>query len=48
MTITPGWEIEGLSTETKPTDAPDNSTFLEKDTGKVFVFEESNKTWYEL
>ena len=41
-------ELWGLSTETKPLDVPDCSIFLEKDTGEVYVFESSNKTWYKL
>jgi len=46
--------LDGLSTDTKPTDYIDNaligngSTFYEMDTQKVFKFDEENKVWHEM
>lgn len=37
-------EYRGKSTDTKPTNAPTNSTFLELDTGDVYYIDE-DKTW---
>ncbi len=34
----------GLSTDTKPTNAPPGSKFREADTGKVYVFHDGD--WY--
>ena len=45
--------LEGLSTDTKPTDKIDNahigngSSFYEFDTKKFFKFDEENKIWIE-
>lgn len=36
----------GLATDTKPTTAGENSTFIEMDTGKLYYF--SNGTWSEF
>lgn len=47
-TKAPGWELKGLSSEDKPLDAPNGSTFLEMDTGNVFMFDATGKTWYKL
>lgn len=44
----PGWELKGLSSESKPLDAPNGSTFIEMDTGNVYMFDAENGTWYEL
>lgn len=44
----PGWELKGLSSESKPLDAPNGSTFLEMDTGSVYMFDATNGTWYKL
>ena len=44
-------DLVGLSTDTKPVDKEwlgNGSTFLEMNTGKVFVYDEVNKTWREL
>ena len=44
-------DIRGLSTDTKPTKAdgvPHGSTFIEMDTGKCFMFNINNDTWYEI
>lgn len=38
--------LRGLSTDTKPTTAGENSTFIEMDTGKLYYF--SNGTWSEF
>jgi len=38
----------GVSTEPKPTDCPNGSTFLEKDTGLMQIFEEGNWTPKDL
>lgn len=39
-------ELVGLSTDTKPTKIADGSTFLELDTGNVFMA--LNGSWYAL
>ena len=39
----------GLSTDEKPVDGVQNGEALvEMDTGKVFTFDEENKTWREM
>ena len=38
-------DIIGLSTESKPTDVVDGTTFLEVNTSKFYIFYEG--TWYE-
>lgn len=40
-------EYYGLSTDRKPLDAPNASTFYEFDTVKLYVFDKDNKTWHE-
>jgi hypothetical protein len=43
-----GFELYGLSTDTKPVEGVDNACiFYEMDTKKVFLFDEQNKTWLE-
>ena len=43
------YEFRGLSTDEKPIERVGNgSVFIEIDTGKVFIFDEQNKTWREL
>ena len=43
------YEFRGLSTDEKPIERVGNgSIFIEIDTGKVFIFDEQNKTWREL
>lgn len=37
----------GLSTDAKPTNVPNTSTFYEMDTKKVFFFDEQNAVWVE-
>ena len=42
-------DFRGLSTDSKPTeDVPNGSTFLEMDTGKVYVYNEAGGAWLEL
>lgn len=47
-------EVVGLSSDNKPTERigdyyiMNGSTFLEMDTGKVYIYSEGNKTWYDL
>lgn len=41
-------ELYGLSGDTKPIDVKNGSVFMEMDTGKVSIFDEENKKWYEL
>lgn len=48
VTITTGWDLRGLSSDTKPTNCPNGTTFLEMNTGKVFAFDGAAKQWYEL
>lgn len=38
-------DYRGLSTDEKPLDASNGSTFLEIDTGNVFCFDRGNKKW---
>ena len=38
----------GLSTDTKPTSAPNGSTFLEMDTSNVYIFDAENEEWRAL
>lgn len=46
-------ELYGLSTDTKPTETfkgaaiPNASIFYEMNTGKVYMYDEENATWYE-
>jgi len=48
------FEFRGLSTDDKPTqkyveqDVSNGSTFIEMDTGKVFMFNESELAWVEI
>lgn len=48
ITKEPGWELKGLSSDTKPNDAPNGSTFLEMDTGDVYAFDATNTQWRKL
>lgn len=41
-------ELRGLSTDTKPTDVGNGSIFIEIDTGKILMFDETNKQWKEI
>ncbi len=40
-------DLIGLSTDTKPVDVRNASTFYEMDTKKIYLFDEQNKTWLE-
>lgn len=48
VTMNTGWDLRGLSTDQKPTNCPNGSTFLEMDTSKVFAFDKANTQWREL
>ena len=42
-------QLRGLSTDTKPTtDVPNGSSFLEMDTGNVYMWDDENKQWRQL
>ncbi len=46
-------ELRGLSTDTKPTEIggkkiDNGSTFIEVDTGKVYMYDLENKQWNEV
>lgn len=43
-----GHDLRGLSSDTKPTDVPNGSTFIEMDTGNVFMFDEQNSQWRQM
>lgn len=49
-TVTTGWDLRGLSTDTKPTyeQVPNGSTYLEMDTGNVYVFDKAGTRWLLL
>lgn len=46
-TMTTGWDLRGLSTDTKPTGSqiPNGSSFLEMDTGSVYFWDKENSQW---
>ena len=44
----PFLDYRGLSTDTKPTDAPNGSTFFEIDTGNAYMFNAAIGTWTEI
>lgn len=47
--ISPFWDIRGKSTDEKPTvGIPNGSTYLEVNTGKLFVYDEEAKQWNEV
>lgn len=46
-------ELRGLSTDTKPLtvdskEIANGTTFIEIDTGKIYLFDEENKLWKEI
>lgn len=45
-----GADFVGLSTDTKPTEStvPNGATFIEMDTGNVYMFDKQNNTWRAL
>lgn len=42
-----GNEYAGLSTDTKPSNVPNGSRFYEIDSGKYYVYDADNDTWYD-
>ena len=40
-------DIIGLSTDDKPTAVGNGSSFIEMDTGSVFLFDKANSEWHE-
>ena len=43
------YDIRGLSTDSKPTEnIPNASTFIEINTGKVYMFNGASSTWVEV
>lgn len=40
-------DMYGLSTDTKPTNVGNASTFYEMDTKKLFMFDAQNRVWLE-
>ena len=42
------YEYYGLSTDEKPSKAPNGSSWVEMDTGKIYFFSEDGQTWYEF
>lgn len=45
-----GWDLRGLHDDTKPTgaDVPNGSTFLEMDTGSLYIWDKENSQWRAL
>lgn len=44
-----GKDYRGLSSDTKPTtNVPNGSTFIEMNTGNVFMFDEENTQWRQI
>lgn len=45
-----GWDLRGLSSDSKPSGAeiPNGSSFLEMDTGDVYLFDKQNSQWRKL
>lgn len=41
-------EYRGLSTDTKPTDARNGDTFIEIDTGIVFIYDAESQAWLQF
>lgn len=41
-------DLRGLSTDTKPTDVGNGSTFIEINTGDVYLFDGTSKTWKKI
>lgn len=39
------YEVYGKSTDTKPTDVPNGSIFIEMDTSKIYFFNENEAEW---
>lgn len=41
-------ELYGLSTDTKPMDVENASSFVEMDTGSIYLFDAENGVWREF
>lgn len=41
-------EYRGLSTDSKPTDVPNGSAFIEMNTGDVYLFDADGSSWVKL
>ena len=41
----PPADYRGLSTDAKPANAPNGSTFIEMDTSTVYFYDSDNKQW---
>ena len=41
-------DLRGTSSAEKPTDVPNGTTFLEMDTGNVYIWDEENEQWRQL
>ena len=41
-------EYYGLSTDTKPSEVPNGSTFLEMNTGNIYIYDAANGAWLSL
>lgn len=42
------YDIRGTSTDIKPTNVPNGSTFIEIDTGSGYLFNEETGEWVEI
>lgn len=42
------YDIRGTSTDTKPTNVPNGSSFIEIDTGSGYLFDGENSEWVEI
>jgi hypothetical protein len=42
------WEVFCKSTDTKPVSAPNGSSLVEMDTGKVYFFDADSNQWSEF
>ena len=41
----PAAEYRGLSTDTKPVEPPNGSTFWELDTDEIYAYDQTSDTW---
>lgn len=41
-------DLRGKSSETKPTDVPNGSTFMEMDTMHVYMFDADDEEWRQM
>ena len=41
-------ELRGLSTDEKPTNVDNGSTFIEIDTGKIYMYDLEHEQWKEI